>query len=101
MNSMNENQNSPNGQWMDNPKLEGIDKEKLKMLQGLADQGMNKSQSDMLPFLMSAATQGKENGIHFSSDEINAIIEVMKMGKSPKEAARLDKIVSLMKLMKH
>ncbi|MCI8814043.1 MAG: hypothetical protein HFH60_07795 [Lachnospiraceae bacterium] len=98
---MSENQNNPNNQWMDNPQLAGLDKEKLKMLQRLADQGMNKSQSDMLPFLMSAATKGKENGIHFSSDEINAIIEVMKVGKSPKEAARLDKIVSLMKMMKH
>ena len=29
------------------------------------------------------------------------IIEVMKIGKSPKEAARLDKIVSLMKLINH
>ena len=55
----------------------------------------------MLPFLMAAASQGKENGIHFSPDEINTIIEVMKIGKPPKEAARLDKIVSLMKLMKH
>ena len=97
---MSENQNQQNGQWMNNPRLAGLDKEKLQMLQGLADQGMNKSQSDMLPFLMAAATQGKENGIHFSSDEINAIIEVMKMGKYPKEAARMDKIVSLMKLMK-
>ena len=96
---MSENQNYQNGQWMNNPQLAGLDKEKLKMLQGLADQGMQKSQSDMLPFLMSAAAKGKENGIHFSSNEINAIIEVMKMGKSPKEAARMDKIVSLMKLM--
>lgn len=85
---------------MNNPRLAGLDREKLQMLQGLADQGMNKNQSDMLPFLMAAANQGKENGIHFSSDEINTIIEVMKMGKSPKEAARMDKIVSLMKLMK-
>ena len=26
-----------NSQWMDNPQLAGLDKEKLKMLQGLAD----------------------------------------------------------------
>ena len=37
-----------NSQWMDNPQLAGLDKEKLKMLQGLADQGMNKSQSDKI-----------------------------------------------------
>lgn len=88
-----------NSQWMDDPKLAGVDREKLKMLQGLADQGMGKSQSDMLPFLLSAATKGRENGLRFSPDEIDTIIQVMKIGKSPKEAARLDKIVSLMRLM--
>lgn len=90
-----------NSQWMDDPKLAGVDREKLKMLQGLADQGMGKSQSDMLPFLLSAATKGRENGLRFSPDEIDTIIQVMKIGKSPKEAARLDKIVSLMRLMNH
>ena len=90
-----------NSQWMDNPQLAGLDKEKLKMLQGLADQGMHKSQSDMLPFLMAAAAKGKESGLRFSPNEIDTIIEVMKIGKSPKEAARLDKIVSLMRLIGH
>ena len=88
-----------NSKWMDDPKLAGLDREKLKMLQGLADQGTSKSQSDMLPFLMSAAAKGRENGLRFSPDEIDTIIQVMKIGKSPKEAARLDKIVSLMRLM--
>lgn len=92
---MAENQNSQDGQWMEHPRLAGLDKEKLKLLQGLANQGTGKSQAEMLPFLMAAATQGKKNGLHFSPEEINAIIEVVKMGKSPKEAAKLDKIISL------
>ena len=30
----------------------------------------------------------------------NTIIEVLKMGKSPRERAKLDKVVNLMKMMK-
>lgn len=89
-----------NQNWINDPRLAGLDKNKLEMLQQLADQGSQKNQSDLMPFLMAAASSGKSNGINFSSDEINAIIEVIKMGKSPKEAARLDKIISIMRMMR-
>ena len=89
-----------NKDWMKNPKLASVDKDKLELLSALASQGQGKSQNELLPFLMSAASQGKEQGLNFSSQEISAIIEVLKMGKSRQEAARLDRIVSLMKIMK-
>mgnify|MGYP003281645084 CR=1 FL=1 len=89
-----------NQDWKDNPKLAGLDKSKLDMLQNLADQGSQKSASDMLPFLLSAANQGKNNGLRFSSDEISLILEVLKMGKSPEEAAKLDRIVNMMRMIR-
>ena len=79
--------------WQDNPKLAGIDKNKLDMLQQMARQGAGKSPSDLLPFIRNA-------GLNFNSNEINTIIEVLKMGKSPRERAKLDKVVNLMKMMK-
>ena len=88
-----------NGDWKNNPRLNGMDKTKLDLLQSLAEQGNGKSASDMLPFLMSAAAQGKSKGLNFSSQEIDTIIEVLKMGKSPQEAAKLDRIVNLMKMI--
>lgn len=86
--------------WKDNPKLNGMDKNKLDMLQHLAEQGNGKSAADMLPFLMNAASQGRNSGLNFSSQEISTIIEVLKMGKSPQEAAKLDRIVNLMKMIR-
>ena len=59
-----------------------------------------KSPSDLLPFIMNAASQGRNAGLNFNSNEINTIIEVLKMGKSPRERAKLDKVVNLMKMMK-
>ncbi len=87
-------------EWKDNPRLSGIDKGKLDMLQQLAEQGNGKSPSDMLPFLMTAAAQGKSRGLNFSSGEVSAVLDVLKMGKSPAEAAKIDQIVSLMKMIR-
>lgn len=86
--------------WQNNPKLANMDKNKLEMLQNLAEQGTGKNASDMLPFLMNAATQGKNSGLRFSSEEISTVLEVLKMGKSPQEAAKLDRIVSLMRMIR-
>lgn len=86
--------------WQNNPRLAGMEKGKLEMLQNLAEQGAGRSASDMLPFLMSAATQGKNSGLNFSADEISAVLEVLKMGKSPQEAAKMDRIVSLMRMIR-
>lgn len=99
-NTSGESQNSSGDSWMNNPRLSGIDMSKLEMLQNLANQGSQKSQSDLMPFLMAAANQGKANGLSFQPNEIDTIIEVLKMGKSPQEAAKLDKIVNLMRMMK-
>ena len=87
--------------WQDNPKLAGMDRSKLDMLQQMAQQGAGKSPADLLPFIMNAASQGKNAGLNFNNNEINTIIEVLKMGKSPAEAAKLDRIVNLMKMIRH
>ena len=86
--------------WQDNPKLAGMDRSKLDMLQQMAQQGAGKSPSDLLPFIMNAAAKGKSAGLRFNPKEINTIIEVLKMGKSPQERAKLDQVVNLMKMMR-
>lgn len=86
--------------WQDNPKLAGMDRSKLDMLQQMAQQGAGKSPSDLLHFIMNAAAKGKSAGLRFNPNEINTIIEVLKMGKSPQERAKLDQVVNLMKMMR-
>ena len=86
--------------WKDNPLLKGVDQEKLSLLQNLASQGSSKSATELLPFIMGAAAQGKKGGLKFQPDEISRIIEVLKMGKSPEEIQRLDKVISLMRMVR-
>lgn len=89
--------------WMNNPNLNGIDKNKLEMLSQLASQGQSQthSQSDLMPFLMMAANSSREKGLQFTGNEIDMIIEVLKIGKSPQEIAQIEKMLMLMKFMKH
>lgn len=86
--------------WKSNPKLAGMDPEKLNMLSSLASQGTGKNPTEMLSFLMGAASRGKDAGLHFNGQEIDAILEVMKAGKSPEETAKIDRLVSLMKMIR-
>ena len=60
-----------NDDWKNDPKLKEIDKTKLDMLQNLAEKG---------------------NGI-------SAVLEVMKAGKTPQEASKIDRIVNLMRMI--
>ena len=85
--------------WQDNPKLAGMDRSKLDMLQQMAQQGAGKSPSDLLPFIMNAAAKGKSAGLRFNPNEINTIIEVLKMGKSPEEVARINRMMQIVKMM--
>lgn len=86
--------------WTQNPNLKGIDPAKLSMLQTLAAQGSGKNQNELLPFLMAAASNSKKNGMQFTPQEMNLIIEVLKSGKSPEETARMDQMLNMMRMMK-
>ena len=83
---------NPNS-WMENPALSGIDPAKLQLLTSLAGQAQGKSQNELLPFLMSAAS----GQLSFDPAEIDTIIRVLKIGKSPQETQRIDRMCALMK----
>ena len=87
--------------WTNNPKLQGIDKAKLEMLKQMAEQGSKKNQSELMSFLMAAASSGKSQGLQFNPEEMKLILEVIKMVKSKQEQERLDKIVRIMQMMRH
>lgn len=85
--------------WSENPALNQIDPAKLQMLISMADQAKGKSQTDLLPFLMSAA--GSASGkMKFSQEEMDTIINVMKIGRSPQEIRKIDRMCALLKQMR-
>lgn len=85
--------------WMDDPSLKGIDTAKLEMLSALASQGAGKSRGELLPFLMAAASRSRAAGASFSPEETSLILNVLKQGKSPEEAAKIDRMAALVQRM--
>lgn len=85
--------------WMSDPRLSGMDKDKLEKLQEMANQGGEKNQSELMSFLMAAAS-GQSGKPQFAPDEMQLIIEVLKSGKSPKEQARINRVIQLMSLLR-
>ena len=49
---------------------------------------------------MSASAQTQEKQMGFQPSEIDAVINVMKEGKSPEEIARIDRLIGLMRQMR-
>lgn len=86
--------------WTSNPKLSDIDPAKLAMLQSMAAQNSNKTQKELLPFLMATASNSKKNGIQFTPQEMTKIIEVLKAGQTPAEKAKTDQMINIMRMMK-
>lgn len=66
----------------------------------MSGQGASKSQNELMPFLMAVAARSRQNGMTFTQEETNLIIEVMKQGKSKEEIARIEKIRMMMRLIK-
>ena len=82
-------------EWMNDPSLTGIDKEKLQFLQMMVSEGQGMSQKEMLPFLMRVTKRGKESSIAFSPEEMELVISVLKQNSSPEEIERINKILKI------
>ena len=89
-----------NTSWIENNfNLADIDMSKLALLNTLAGQGAGKTPNELLPFLMSAVSKGKSKGMQFNPQEMERIIQVLKIGKSPEEVQRMEHIIQMMKLI--
>ena len=85
--------------WYENPALNQIEPANMQMLISMANQAQGKSQADLLPFLMSAAGSGSGK-MKFSQEEMDTIINVMKIGRSPQEIRKIDRMCALLKQMR-
>lgn len=83
--------------WMDDPSLVHIDKEKLLFLQSLVFESQNLSKEQLLPFLMAIAKRGKDNNITFTDDEMNVITAVIRSHAAPAEIDKINKLMALRK----
>ena len=81
--------------WMNNPKLKNLDPAKLAMLSSLATEVSKKSRSEMMPFLMSLMNNKGSNGIDFSGEEQNLMLDVLMQQLSPEERKKAETIIKM------
>ncbi|MBQ6994423.1 MAG: hypothetical protein UHN47_15415 [Lachnospiraceae bacterium] len=83
-----------NTDWMKDPALAGIDKNKLIFLEKLFFQGSKLTQKEMMPFLLSLSKQSRENNISFQKDEIKLIYSVLQKYSTPEDIEKMKKFSS-------
>ncbi|MBQ6786895.1 MAG: hypothetical protein IJO85_04140 [Lachnospiraceae bacterium] len=83
-----------NTNWMKDPALAGIDKNKLLFLEKLFLQGSKLTQKEMMPFLLSLSKQSRENNISFQKDEVQLIYSVLQKHSTPEDIEKMKKFSS-------
>ncbi len=86
--------NQANTEWMQDPALAGIDKNKLLFLEKLVLQGSKLTQKEMMPFLLSLSKQSRENNISFQKDEIQLIYSILQKYATSEDMAQMKKFSS-------
>ncbi len=88
---------------LNNPQLKDISPEKLQLLMELTknNSSSSKNPQDIAASLKEASETVKKEGINFSSNERDMIIEVLKQSMPPQEQKKVDLLMGMMKNMRH
>lgn len=81
-----------------NPAFQNLSPEKLQFLMNFMGQQKTNNAKDMMALLMAFSNKAKGQGIQFSQNETDFIIEHLKESMSPQERQRVDMILNMMKL---
>lgn len=60
-----------------------------------ASRTSGKSGRELAPIMLTLITNANKQGIRFSPDEVNLILEIMKEGKSKEEQEQIDRTVKM------
>ena len=83
-----------------NAGLSDISPEKLNFLMQFASQNKSGNAKEMSNMILSAVNSAKQEGIQFSPDETDLIIEILKQNMSPEEQRKADQLLMLMRNLK-
>lgn len=81
-----------NNKWMDDPVLSGIDGEKMKILETIMDSSKGLEPKQMLSHFITESTKASKQGINFTDEETDAILNVLKADMTPADIKKIDTI---------
>lgn len=83
-----------------NASFSNISPEKIDFLMKFAAQNKTGNAQEMSNMIMGAVNNAKQEGIAFTPNETDLIVEVLKQNMSPEEQRKADQILNLMRMMK-
>ncbi len=86
-----------NNEWMNDPALRAIDRNKLDFLDKMFFQSTKidrSNQKEMMSFLVSLSKVSRDNNISFKKEEVELIFDVLKKYSTPDDIAKMQKISS-------
>lgn len=86
--------------FKNNEQFANISPEKLNFLMQFAAQNKSGNAKEMSNMIMGAVNNAKKEGIQFTPNETDLIIEILKQNMSPEEQRKADQILTLMRGMK-
>lgn len=82
--------------WKEHPALKHMDAQKLKWLEKLAEETSTQKPENLLPFLLAINSHAQKKGIHFTNEETDVILCVLKENMTPEEQRRVDSMRKLL-----
>lgn len=86
--------------FKNNENFANISPEKLNFLMQFAAQNKSGNAKEMSNLIMGAMNDAKKEGIQFTPNETDLIIEVLKQNMSPEEQRKADQLLMLMRNLK-
>ncbi len=86
-------------QMHSNPALANMSPAKLAFLMEMMQEMQGKSMEEAIPMLMSANTKASKDGISFSSDETELLLDCFSAQLSPAEKKKLANMRRMLKMM--
>lgn len=83
-----------------NKNFANISPEKINFLMQFAAQNKTGNAKEMSNMILGAVNNAKKEGIQFTPNETDLIIEILKQNMSPEEQRKADQILALMKNLK-
>lgn len=84
--------------FYDDPRLKSMDSEKLHFLEQMSSELKQKSQEEVLPFLLAVTAAANERGIAFSDEEASMIIEHIYPNQTPEDKKRIEQMKMMAKM---
>ncbi|WP_434309058.1 hypothetical protein [Hominifimenecus sp. rT4P-3] len=88
-----------NNNWQNDPSLQNISADKMQYLMKMMSEVNGKDKNSLLPFLMGLSSSSEQNGMDFSDNETDLILQVLSQKMTPEERSKIDMIRNLSRMI--